>query len=617
MNLILVLIISFGGAFLTYLAGKISSRIRDICAVVISSCLFLYISFQYGKELEIQFCSSFLGFPLLLRLNQFAWIFALMISLIGALVVIFSLSYIRGKEKTDYYYLMILLVNAAMLAIVLAGDLVSFFIFWEIMSWTTFLMICYKKGPALSAGMKYLIMSIFGSMAMLVGILTIYSAFDTVVISELAAKFAPASPGFTLFVIIMFFTGFGIKNAIVPFHTWLPYAHAEAPSPFSSILSGVLIKIGTYGFILFLYVLSGIYYSTQIHKWITIKYILSIIAAITIVIPTLIAILQDDAKRLLAWSTIGQAGYIFLGISFGTSLSLAGGMLHFINHALFKALLFLVVGAVEFRTNGIRDLNSLGGLIKRMPFTFLAALIGVSGLIGIPLTNGFVSKWMIYKTLIIEHSPFLAFAALFGTWGTILYCYKFLHSIFLGQIPENLKSIKKSPCNMWIPFFILSASIIILGILPGIPLKVINRIIVSMGLESLNVSWWGLTSDTGILNTINISIALVVTGIITGLIFKIARRSRRIEQDDNYAAGAAVPKDRYIFSVDFYAPFYRMVEGFLKDYLDIFYGKIARITEALCDNIRKFYNGYVGNYIMYIILFLGFLIFVQLKWSIF
>jgi len=618
MNLILILIISFGGAILTYLAGKISSKLRDILAVIISSGLFFYISSLFGTHFETKLWLNFLGFPLLLRLNQLAWIFTLVISLIGALAVIFSLSYIRGKEKTDYYYLMILTVNAAMMAIVLAGDLITFFIFWEIMSWTTFLMICYKKGPALKAGMKYIVMSIFGSMAMLIGILTIYTAFDTVVISELITKFASASPGFTLFTMIMFFIGFGVKNAIVPFHTWLPYAHAEAPSPFSSILSGVLIKIGVYGFILVLYVMVGVYKSLQLSSWLTgIKYTLSIIAAFTIVIPTLIAILQDDAKKLLAWSTIGQAGYIFLGLAFGTSLGLAGGMLHFFNHAFFKALLFLVVGAVEFRTNGIRDLNSLGGLSKKMPFTFIAALIGVAGLIGIPITNGFVSKWLIYKTLIIEHSPFLAFAALFGTWGTILYCYKFLHSIFLGQLPEKLKSVKRSPVNMRIPFFVLSVGIILFGILPGIPLRVINEIIVSTGLERLNISLWGLVSDTGILNTLNIFIAIVITGLIASFIFKLARRSRYVDQDDNYAAGAYVPKDKYNFSVDFYAPFYRMFENYLKDFFDILYDKIARTTEYLCDNIRKIYNGYVGNYVMYILIFLGILVFVQLKWSVF
>jgi len=618
MSLELLLIIAFSGAFLTYLSGKISSKLRDILAVVISITLFVLISCLYGLKIEKTFYTGFAGLSLILRINTLSWLFALVISFIGALSIIFSLTYIRQKEKTDFYYCMLLLVNSAMLGIVLAGDLATFFIFWEIMSWSTFLMICYKRGPALAAGMKYIVMSIIGSMAMLVGVLSIYSAFGTLTISELPAAFASATPTYSLFIMILFFIGFGVKNAIIPFHTWLPYAHAEAPSPFSAILSGVLIKIGTYGFILFIYVIIGAKTFLNLgHGLFSFRYLLSILAAVTIIVPTFIAIMQNDAKKLLAWSTIGQAGYIFLGIVFGTSVSVTSGMFHFFNHALFKALLFLVVGAIEYRTNGIRDLNSLGGLIKKMPITFIAAFIGISGLIGIPLTNGFVSKWLIYKTLILEGSPLLAFAALFGTWGTILYSYKFLHNIFLGQLPENMKDVKKAPLNMRIPFLILSFGIILFGVLPGIPLKVINSIVSSFGFAPLNISIWGITSETGILNTVNIFTAVVVIGIIIWLIFKAGRKSQRVDQYDNYAAGAAIPKEKYSYTVDFYKPLYRMISPYCKDFLDVFYQRIAEAIGSICDSVRKVYTGYVGSYVMYIVLFLASLIFVQLIWSIF
>ena len=618
MSLELLLIIAFSGAFLTYLSGKISSKLRDILAVVISITLFVLISCLYGLEIEKTFYTGFAGLSLILRINTLSWLFALVISFIGALSIIFSLTYIRQKEKTDFYYSMLLLVNSAMLGIVLAGDLATFFIFWEIMSWSTFLMICYKRGPALAAGMKYIVMSIIGSMAMLVGVLSIYSAFGTLTISELPVAFASATPAYSLFIMILFFIGFGVKNAIIPFHTWLPYAHAEAPSPFSAILSGVLIKIGTYGFILFIYVIIGAKIFLNLgHGLFSFRSLLSILAAITIIVPTFIAIMQNDAKKLLAWSTIGQVGYIFLGIVFGTSVSVTSGMFHFFNHALFKALLFLVVGAIEYRTNGIRDLNSLGGLIKKMPITFIAAFIGISGLIGIPLTNGFVSKWLLYKTLILEGSPLLAFAALFGTWGTILYSYKFLHNIFLGQLPENMKDVKKAPLNMQIPFAILSFAIILFGVLPGIPLKVINSIVSSFGFAPLNISIWGITSETGILNMVNIFTAVVVVGVIIWIIFKVGRKSQRVDQYDNYAAGAAIPKEKYSYTVDFYKPLYRMISPYCKDIFDVFYKKIAEAIGSICDSVRKVYTGYVGSYVMYIVLFLASLIFVQLIWSIF
>jgi len=346
------------------------------------------------------------------------------------------------------------------------------------------------------------------------------------------------------------------------------------------------------------------------------NYILCFLGAITAVIPTFIALLQNDAKRLLAWHSIGQIGYIVMGITLGTTLSVAGGMFHLFNHAMFKALLFLTVGAVEYRTGGVRDLNSLGGLIKRMPVTFLGALIGTLGIIGIPLTNGFVSKWLIYKTLILEQHPFFAFAAFIGTWGTLLSFYKFLHNMFLGQLPEKYKDVEKAPFSMQFSMIIFSLIIILFGILPGIPLKVINTIVTTFGFESLNVTIWGIVSETGTINTVNIFVAIIVACIVVWLIFRAGPKAKKIAQENNYAAGAAIPRDRYHYTVDFYNPLYRMISPYLRDFIDEFYMKLANWIRELGNGVRRIYTGDVGYYVIYIILFLASLIFVQVMWSI-
>jgi NADH-quinone oxidoreductase subunit M len=224
---------------------------------------------------------------------------------------------------------------------------------------------------------------------------------------------------------------------------------------------------------------------------------------------------------------------------------------------------------------------------------------------------------MIYKTLILNAHPFLAFAALLGTWGTILSLYKFVHNIFLGQLPEKLKDVKKAPFDMQFSLIILSIVIILFGVLPGIPLKVINSIIGSAGFSTLNISIWGIASETGTLNTINIFAAILGVGVIVWLIFKAGRQSKQVDQYDNYAAGFAIPKDKYHYTVEYYAPFYRMATPFLVDIFDIIYEKIAKAIENICDCIRKIYTGYVGNYVMYIVFFMAFLILIQLKWSVF
>ena len=617
MSLEILLIIAFGGAFLTYLLGKVSSRARDSFAVAVSLGLVAFVAFLYGKPLEKTFYFGFLDLDLVLRLNMLSWFFAITIASVGALSIIFSLSYIKAREKTDFYYLMMLLVNAAMLGIVLAGDLLSFYIFWEIMSWSAFLLISYNRGPALAAGMKYIVMSIIGSVCFLVGMLSLYVSFDTLNISQIAPAIASASHGYVLFILIAFGIAFGIKNAVLPFHTWLPDAHSEAPSPFSAVLSGILVRMGMYGFLLIFYVILGLKAFLALGQGLYIfHYILAWIGAINIVIPTFIAMLQNDSKRLLAWHGVGQGGYMVLGVALGTKLGVAGGTFHIVNHTSYIALLFLVVGAIEYRTGGVRDLNSLGGLAKRMPITFIGALVGACGLIGVPLTNGFVSKWLIYKSLILEGHPFLAFAALIGTWGTILSLFKFLHNIFLGQLPEKYKDIKKAPFSMQLPIVVLSLVILVFGILPGIPLKVINTIGTSFGFESLNVTLWGITSETGTLNTINIFFAVLGAGLVVWLLFRFAAKSVSVPQEDSYAAGARTPADKYHYTVEFYNPLHRMIRPFLRDVIDEFYYQIASWVRAFAQGMRRIYSGDVGYYVMYIMLFLAGLIFVQMRWEI-
>jgi len=612
----ILLLTAFGGVLFTCFTGRISSSLRNIAAVILSIVLVVLVALLYDKNGETVFYRGFFGIPMVLRINTLSWFFAIAISTLGCLSVIFSLGYMRDRKNTSFYYSMLLLVNSAMLGVVFSGDMFSFFIFWEIMSWSTFLLISYNRGPAVGAGLKYIIMSIIGSMAMLAGIISLYTVYGTLNIADLShLVLSSSTPGHQIFLLIIFGFAFGIKNAVVPLHTWLPDVYTEAPSPFSAVIAGMLTRMGVYGFLLIIYVILGAARSLHTGTIPGFNHILAWLGAITIVIPTFIAMLQNDAKRLLAWSGIGQGGYMILGIAFGTNLGVAGGIFHTLNHAIYIVLLFMSVAAVQYRTGGVRDLNSLGGLIKKMPVAFFGALIGICGLIGVPLTNGFVSKWMIFKTLITGGAPFLAFAALIGSWGTILAAYKLLHNMFLGQLPERFSNTRQSPFSMKLPMIVLSFTILLFGILPGLPLKVINNIVVSFGFGSLDVSLWGIVSETGMLNTINL-FAVILAGLaVVWLFFRIGARAVPVNQSDNYAAGAAVPGDRYNYTVKFYDPLTRTISPYLRDIIDSLYQKIAVFTGCVCNGIRKIYTGYIGNYIMYIVLFVSLIIIVQMVWS--
>jgi NADH-quinone oxidoreductase subunit M len=414
----------------------------------------------------------------------------------------------------------------------------------------------------------------------------------------------------------MFFIGFGIKNAVMPLHTWLPDAHSEAVSTFSAVLSGILVRMGMYGFILILYAIVGLVSLQKIGTGlVSFGYIFAWVGAVTIVIPTFMALLQADSKRLLAWHGVGQGGYMVLGIAVATPLGIAGGIFHTLNHCIYIALLFFVAGAIEHRTNGVRDLNQLGGLVKRMPITFLGGLLGVCGLIGIPLTNGFVSKWLIYKTLIAEEHAFLAFAALIGTWGTILSVYKFLHNIFLGQLPQKYKDVEEVPWSMQVPIVVLGFAILLFGILPGIPLKAIAAIQASLGLEPVRVGWFSFPKEVGELNMMSILAAVVGACLVPYIILRLCRRCRTVKQWDSYAAGSYVPVDKYQYSAQFYERVYETIEPFVRDRVDAFYYWLVEKSEGLFDWTRKIYTGHVNTYVFYIILSLAIVLVAQWGWG--
>ncbi len=607
MEIAVLLSLAFLGALLVYMAGQWSVRARNVPAVLVALVPVVWIAVLYGRDSRVAYYSlPILDTTLLLRSNPLAWFFAMAVAAIGLLSILFSLEYMKGRERLPFYYAAMLLVNASMLGIVFSGDLISLYVFWEIMSWSTYLVISYRGGRAVAAGLKYMVMSIIGSCAMLLAITSLYVQCGTLEIEAVAGAMEGVSRGYALFILLMFAVGFGIKNALLPLHTWLPDAHSEAVSPFSAVLSGILVRMGMYGFVLIMYGVLGLGLLERLGSGvISFGYLFAWLGALTIVIPTFTALLQDDSKRLLAWHGVGQGGYMILGIAVATPLGIAGGIFHTLNHCIYIALLFLVAGAIEYRTGGVRDLNQLGGLAKRMPITFAGGLAGICGLIGVPLTNGFASKWLIYKTLIAEGYPFLAFAALVGTWGTILSVYKFQHNTFLGQLPERYKDVKEVPFVMQLPILLLTAAILVFGVFPGIPLGAIGAIQRSLGLEALQMGAFSVPHEVGELNTITILAAVAGGCLVPYVLFRLCRRSRTVSQADTYGAGSYAPADRYQYSARFYDRAYDVIEPYVRDRVDAFYDWLVEKSEGVFEAARHVYSGNVNTYALYIVLFLA------------
>ena len=267
-------------------------------------------------------------------------------------------------------------------------------------------------------------------------------------------------------VVIAIAIGCAVKMALWPVHTWLPDAHSEAPTPISVLLSGVMIKCGAYGIIRIALIFFG-------DAFLSLSTVFAVIAIITMIYGGLLALAQTDVKRLLAYSSISQMGYIFFGISVATAYGLTGALFHIINHAIGKGLLFMCAGALIHQT-GTRDLRELQGLAGKMPITAMAVMIGCFSLAGAPPFGGFQSEWMIFAGG-FQRPEFALFTsvALISTLITAAYYLWFIYRVFFGPRPEKLESVKEAPFTMTIPMLILAFLAVLLGIWPRLATDII------------------------------------------------------------------------------------------------------------------------------------------------
>jgi NADH-quinone oxidoreductase subunit M len=301
---------------------------------------------------------------------------------------------------------------------------------------------------------------------MLLGILSIGSytgTFDLVVLSERQGMI-PSDLVVLVFALLLI--GFCVKMAIFPLHTWLPDAHAEAPAPISAMLSGSMIKCGAFGMIRILIPMFGpTVFQTSDY--------LAIIGIITIIYGGLMALAQTDIKRLLAYSSISQMGYIFFGVGISSELGVTGGLFQIITHAVCKSLLFMCAGVILHQT-GTRDIRKLGGLAGRMPITTIACFVGALSLAGIPPLSGFWGEWMIFGGGIAVEKTLLTLVAVISSIITAGYYLWFIWRVFFGAMPENLGVVKEGSWQLLAPIVALAVVTVVLGLWPDLLLGLIS-----------------------------------------------------------------------------------------------------------------------------------------------
>ena len=483
--------IPLAAAFFIVIFGKIIRNIHTIISTVATLLLaFLsvhaLISLEGGSDIyKVGGWEPIDKIPIAIYMvmDSFSVLVLIIINLIGFLSTVYSVSYIRKYTAQNNYYALLCLMIAGMNGVVLSGDLFNLFVFLEISVISSYALVAFGIGKnELEASFKYQVLGGLASLLIILGISLIYWQTKTLNIADVQKVLGTGYyRPFYIFVQILFLSGFGLKAAIIPFHAWLPDAHSSAPSPISAMLSGVLIKaVGIYVIIRLFF---NMFLVTN-----EIAILIAALGALSMVIGVFLAIGQWDLKRLLAYHSISQMGYVVMSVGIGmilisrgnkpevAALAITGGIFHLINHAVFKGLLFLNAGAIEYRT-GTRNLKEMGGLAALMPATSSTSFMASMAISGIPPFNGFFSKLIIIIAAVYGRFYFLALLAVIVSIVTLASFMKFQRYAFQNKEFKNVnKTIREVPFPMIFSMIVLAFLCLALSLLafPGVRESIIS-----------------------------------------------------------------------------------------------------------------------------------------------
>jgi len=387
----------------------------------------------------------------------------LIVAIVTTLSCLYSVEYVKEDQRS--YFPSLLLTLTGMIGVVFSLDLIQFYLFWEMMLIPSYFLIA-RHGSSrrrLDVGFKYFIFTHIGALLMLLGIVTMFPYTATFSLAELPqkAQLIPSDVSSVIFTLLLL--GFILKMAMFPLHTWLPDTYSEAPMPIASILSGAMAPVAAYGMVR---VLMTIFCNRMIQAS---NYLLAL-AVVTMLYGSLVALSQTDIRRLLAYSSISQAGYTLFGLATISSLGVMGTLLQMANQAVCKALLFMCAGSIARQTK-TTEIRRTRGLMKRMPITGIACLIGALSLAGMPPLLGFWGEWMILAGAIASGALVFAFAGVIGMLMTAGYLILFLWRVFFGPVPKALGTTEESPRSLLAAMVFLTSISVLLGLWPGILLE--------------------------------------------------------------------------------------------------------------------------------------------------
>jgi proton-translocating NADH-quinone oxidoreductase chain N len=511
------------GGLGAYFLGRRSPKTAGWIAVAVMTATLIAVASLWGK------------------FDIYSLSFALLITFVGVLNLFYSLGYMAHGHAQNRYYMFFMMMIGGLVGVATSKNFFSFFIFWEIMSsWTLYFVIIHEETPdSLKEGFKYFIFNYIGASLAFLGLLLLTVKAGTFDMSTLAGRMHDLPIHTAAWGMILMTAGILMKAAVLPFRIDYQMHPATAPTPVSGYISSVLLKSAPFWLAKLFFILGGAVIIGRLGMsgdMPAVMLTVSWIAGLTIVGAGAMALVQNGIKRMLIYSTVSQIGYVILGLSLGSTLGLSGGLLHFVNHMFFKDLLFLAAGAIMVQAH-VKNLDEIGGLGRKMPWTLTFFMVGALSLAGIPPFSGFTSKWLIYEAAMEKGQVVLALLSLAGSVLSMAYFVKFMHSAFFGTLPTKLENVKEANWTMLLPMGILSGLSVLSGIMPGLPMLVIAKVLGLAGVPAPSFTLSGIRTPLGAWQA-----GMVVTLMLMALAVGVAwllMGSRKVRYTHTYTCGVS------------------------------------------------------------------------------
>ncbi|KYH28682.1 MULTISPECIES: complex I subunit 5 family protein [Clostridium] len=480
-----IIIFPLIGCFIGYILGRRNEKYRDTFNIIMTGITFIAVMllYRYVKIGVVEVSvPNVMGTGLHLKIDVFRYIFVWLASMVWFLTTIYSTQYLISYKNRNRYYLFFMLTLWSTIGIFISENILNLFTFFEIMSLTSYALVIHDEDDySHEAGDTYIVMAVSGGLILLMGLFLLYDYTKTLSITEL--QVACQSLGNIKYLIsTLIIIGFGVKAGMVPLHVWLPKAHPAAPAPASAILSGILLKTGIFGIIITMEIMGGDF---------IIALVILVLGFINMFLGGLLAMFQRNIKRILAYSSMSQIGYILIGIGLmgilkeHRAIAVYGTLYHIINHAIFKVLLFMLAGTIYMVLHEL-SINEIGGFGKNKKVLKILFFIGLCAIIGMPGFNGFASKNLLHEALSEAHhiyggNIFILAEVIFtlSSAFTTAYLLKIFIAVFVEESINDFRTVKgRITTKAIIPMMILAGMVLYIGLKPD---KIINVISGTMG----------------------------------------------------------------------------------------------------------------------------------------